>query len=178
MTAALDALEVPTQLKPKELDAPLMEETHLSPLPIGAAKDIASTLRKLGLKKISAQRVKALADLGVYFPPASINALAKNGSVVTQQGLLHAYTQVMRIFDEAESDKTKLKVVSQVGFLAKILTATNKQMAEIARKEMPRPQEPGNMRASRFPVGQIVVNINGKTTIQEKAVTCLKTEGA
>ena len=160
----IDALEIPKAFEPKEGDHAEIEATKLLSLPAADAKAISTTLKKLGLKKVTAKQVSELTSLGVMFPPATILKLATGGSVVTEVGLLHAYAEVMRIFD-ASNDKSKLKIVSQVGFLAKTLTANQKAMQDNARKNLPRAVETQNVKAHRFPSLQVVFQNSAGTTI-------------
>lgn len=169
--APIDELEVPTYLQPKDGDAAEVEATKLLPLPAADAKSIASTLKKLGLKKVTAKQISMLSDLGVMFPPSAIMRLATGGSVVTQVGLQTAFAEVMRIF-HGSNDKAKLKIVAQIGFLGKTLVGSQKEIQSNARKNLPRAVELQNIKAHRFPTLQVVFqNASGETVVKESGKT-------
>ena len=145
--------------EPQAFEAPQSETHAVSAVALPTAhKPMAALFKSMGLKSISAKWIKDFNDLGLDLNPSGLMRQSRAGAVITQQCVIKALADTMGEYETAGPAKRR-KIADLIARLARTATATNKEMAETARKEMPATQAVASPQAHTFVPLQVVVNV-------------------
>lgn len=148
--------------------APVNGRSAIS-LPQKKCKALSRSFETLGFGFLDGKHLMEIQKAGAELDPSTMMRASRVGAYIGQQGLLSVFKQLLEINENTKKSKDKIRLAGTIAAVARNLTATNKEMADTARKEVPKNAAPVVGTRTFVPL-QVVVQMPNQQHKQEAVV--------